>query len=149
MDIKTQVGKAMTEIRSIPPGQMFLYKALLEAGPRGLTLDELAAVSDRPAKIVSSTLGALGNRVTQTLGELEDFPGKPSELLIPKRAGEKNEIRYHLTPALHEFIESTPDLEAALRESDMSKFHRYTPEAWRFAWNETKTGGDLEIHRSS
>jgi hypothetical protein len=135
MNKQAQVEKVL-KCRTIPPGQLCIYKALLEGPPEGLRLPQLAATNDRSVQEMQSTLGALGNRVTQCLGTV---PGSPSRLLI-----HKDGHRYRLAPELLSFIEATPSLQAALRDNPMSKFHRHTKKAWEFRWNDQATGGQLQ-----
>jgi purine-binding chemotaxis protein CheW len=132
---KALVDKVMKH-KNIPPGQLCVYKALLEADSMELSFKELSDVTERSQKDMRSTLGAIGKRVTEAIGKTE---GKPSRLLI-----EKSGARYHLTPELLAFIKATPELESALRESSMSKFFLHSEQAWQFVWNERKTGGRLE-----
>jgi hypothetical protein len=121
---------------NIPPGQLRLYKALFEAGETGLVFEELSRTSDCTMDETRSTLGALGNRVTQALGKIFD---KPSRLLIERN---KNGI-YTLSPILLKFIADTPSFQKALRGSSMEMFLLHSKTAWAFEWDAGEMEGRL------
>ena len=129
------VKRAMT-YKAIPPGQLRLYKALFDAGPAGLSFEQLTRSSDCTAGETRSTLGALGNRVTEALGRTSD---RPSQLLIERgRTGS-----YTLSPTLQKFIANTPSLQEALQNSSMEMFYLHTRTAYCFVWDVDKTEGQL------
>ena len=129
------IVKVMT-YRIIPPGQMRLFKALFDAGQKGLSFSELPYTSDCTVRETKSTLGALGKRVTSALGKVYS---KPSRLLVDRTENGQ----YVLSEGLVEFINATSSFEEALRISKMPMFYLHTPTAWHFVWNADKATGSL------
>lgn len=126
--------KIVMTYKSIPPGQMRLYKALWDVENRGLTFAELAEATHCNLDETRGTLGALGNRVTQTLGEDED-----SRLLIEHWSDDC----YYLSPEMLDFIEATSSFKESLENSEQVMFDRHTPTAWSFIWDEDRQAGSL------
>lgn len=122
--------------QAIPPGQPRLYKALLEASDKGLTLDQLSQSTSCSHRETGSTIGGLGKRVSQACGKIYE---KPSRLLIERdRRGV-----YKLSSDLLQFIQETQSLQNALHESSMEMFSLHTKQAWGFEWNSEKSNGQL------
>jgi len=98
--------------KSIPPGQITLYKALYEAGYNRVSKTQLADKirwSDDESLI--GVLGALGNRVVQTEGLSSD--ASVFDLMIER--GERNgELYYRMLPDLRTVINSLPTLREAM-----------------------------------
>lgn len=131
---KEKIRRVLT-YKGIPAGQMRLYKALWDRENRGLPFAELAEATHGDVNEASSTLGALGNRVSQTLGEDEN-----SRLIIERW----HDKRYYLSYAMLAFIAETPSFKEALESSEQSWFDRHTPTAWSFRWNEDGQSGYLQ-----
>jgi endonuclease/exonuclease/phosphatase family metal-dependent hydrolase len=98
--------------KSIPPGQIALFKALLEAGETGLDQADLAEIMrDGDVRGLAGVLGGLGKRVNQTPGFTEARPGA-RYLVHRSDAG-----RYRALPLLRAAIGSYPSFEAVLQLS--------------------------------
>jgi hypothetical protein len=66
--------RVMLRRKRIAPGQLDLYRALYEAGSKGLVSNDLALAINKTPQQLSGVLGALGRRINQTK-RLEDKGG--------------------------------------------------------------------------
>jgi hypothetical protein len=87
----------------IPKGQIALYKALYDAGDKGLTNAELAESTGKTRQGLSGVLGALGNRINNTPGF--ESQGNTGAVLEMIREG-YDDYRYIMRPILREAIEA-------------------------------------------
>ena len=91
--------------RSVPDGQIQLYRALWAAGSKGATTAELvSAMGRRDAEDFNGVLGALGNRINRTPGYGETR--KPGTGMILKISEADKGWRYHLKPVMREALEA-------------------------------------------
>lgn len=118
----------------IPPGQLTLFKALYEAGDRGLMRGELAEqMRWGDNQSLKGVLGALGRRINGTKGLDEDRPGITFFLVVERRPGGSHytmspRLRRGTTPFPHA-ITSTKAGSGGVRE------HRAPlPHAARHGW---------------
>ena len=89
--------------RSVPNGQIQLYRALLVAGSKGATTAELvSAMGRRDAKDLTGALGALGNRINRTTGYGETQ--KPGIGMILRWSKADEGWRYYLKPVMREAL---------------------------------------------
>lgn len=98
--------------KSIPPGQITLYKALYEAGYNRVSKTELAdKIRWSDDESLTGVLGALGNRVSLTEGLT--IQGSVFDLMIER--GEHNgALYYRMLPNLRTIINSLPALREAM-----------------------------------
>jgi hypothetical protein len=102
------IKHAITRI-PIPPGQLSLYKALYEAGEKGLNTSELAnRMRWGDKKGLTGVLGALGNRINNTTKALKT--SKPGIGLFFKISKAGKEWHYAMCSELREIINDLPEL---------------------------------------
>jgi hypothetical protein len=89
--------------RPIPNGQKAFYRALYDAGDRGLSGSELAAIMKRSRYQVAGVLGALGHRINGTEG-LEDKGGV--KVIVSISQLDDGDQLYQMRPVLREALEA-------------------------------------------
>jgi hypothetical protein len=95
------ITRVLDRIR-IPRGQRQLYKALYDAGEKGLFIAELASQMNRDD--VPSILGALGNRVNHT-EEVKRTGEKPGIEMLFEIQQRENTWHYIMKPELRKALE--------------------------------------------
>jgi len=108
-----------TVITRIPlsPGQVSLFKALVEADDRWISISELEY---RIHESVGGVLGALGNRINQTKGISPPFDGTGLVMTWETFHGEWH---YRIRPELNEVINRFPVLQNAM-ELPVDEIHK-------------------------
>ena len=96
----------LTRMPPVPLGQKQLYKALYNAGDRGLTAKALTKRMGREGHF-AGIMGALGTRVNYTKG----IEGKPGvTLLFDIQQVEDGQLHYRMKPELRKALETlNPD----------------------------------------
>ena len=113
--------------KSIPPGQITLYKVLYEVGDQSVS-NSILADQMRWGDTVSlrGVLGALGNRVNQT----EGLTTQRSVFDLMIERGERNgELYYRIRPDLRTIINSLPALRQAMALSVEEIHAKFNSEA--------------------
>lgn len=111
--------------KSIPPGQITLYKALYEAGEQGLLKAELAKIiRDGDEDSLAGLLGGLGTRVNMT----EGYKKGPGIGMLLEYERINGEWRYWMRPELRAAIDSLPRLQAELKLSVEEIYEKYQDE---------------------
>ena len=88
---------------AVPPGQKQLYQALVAAGPKGATTQELVStMGRRDEKDLTGVLGALGHRVNGTPGY--GATHKPGILMILQIDEAEQGWRYRLKPVMRDAL---------------------------------------------
>jgi hypothetical protein len=110
--------------KPIPRGQLCLFKALYEAGSRGLSKEDLAErMRWGNEKSLTGVIGALGKRVNGTWDFEIAKPG--AELLVVSFNGKRNgTVFYRIRPELREAIKALPELSTALN-LDYKDIHKW------------------------
>ena len=89
----------------VPRGQVQLYQALLSAGSKGATTQELvSAMGRRDEKDLTGVLGALGNRINRTPGY--GATQRPGILMILQIEEAEGGWLYRLKPVMREALEA-------------------------------------------
>jgi hypothetical protein len=138
MDIE-EIKQVMT-YKSIPAGQMRLYKALWDIENSGLSFRRLALNTHCTADETRATIGALGRRVSEAL---EYDLCAPSRVVMVRRG----DGCYFLTEEMLAFIEATPSFKGALDRSHQEMFDLHGETAWQFVWDEDGEAGHLREFR--
>ena len=116
--------------KSVPPGQITLFKALYES-PRGLSKAELALqIRDSDEKSLVGVLAALSKRVNKT-----QFHEKPGFKFLIDRDRVEGQLVYIMRPELREAVEHHPALYKLCTAMAMPVeeiFKRFTedPKSW-------------------
>lgn len=145
------IRRVLTRI-PIPRGQLMLYKALYEAGRRGLTTTELAdRILRKNRDELAGILGALGHRINGTDG-IESECGIELLFDVDKSNGETH---YHMRPVLRHEIDEHELLKKELGCSMGTLFEEYAekpfvlratrPSTFLLTWNPAQPHRNPEL----
>jgi hypothetical protein len=116
--------------KSVPPGQLALYKALYAASLAGLSRADLATAMLRTKKKLGGVLLALDGRIKKTANLMT--PNPDQRLLIGRRYDETEEqIYYWMTDALRAAIDQEQEFRDHITSHDMQDFR---PGSDEFSW---------------
>jgi len=102
-DENEQVFLRVLQRLTVPAGQIALYKALYQAGDKGLPAARLAATMGRTEQELSGVLGALGRRINRTEGI--NITNPPGITLFFDISRIEDEWHYRMVPLLRTVLE--------------------------------------------